>query len=137
MRAKKKAVQVLQHPDGGEQTRLDGFDELPKDNFITAFSPAQGSIAALLPHERGAALTTAQIARITGQKPRAVTLRICAERRNGAPILSDPAAGFWLAADADELKRCAAALHRRAGQVHATARSLESILKGGAQNEGR
>lgn len=117
---------------GGQQAVLPGF-ELSAHDFITTFTPAQGTIAALLPHERGAALTTCELARITGQAPRDITKRVCSERRAGAPILSDPAAGFWLAADADELKRCAAALHRRAGQVHATARALESILKGGRE----
>ena len=28
--SKEKAAQVLQHQDGGEQTRLEGFDELPE-----------------------------------------------------------------------------------------------------------
>ena len=137
MRAKEKAAQVLQHPDGGEQTRLDGFDELPEDNFITAFSPLQGSIAAILSRGRAGALTTRELARITGRQPREITRAICFERRNGTPILSDTAAGFWIAEDAAELKRCTKALHRRAGEIHATARALESILKGGAQNEGR
>ena len=130
MSKKEKAAQVLQHPDGGEQTRLDGFDELPTVDCITMFSPAQGSIAAMLPRSRGSALTTAQLCRITGRKPREITRAICFERRAGAPILSDPAAGFWLAADADEVKRCASALHRRAGQIHKTARSLERIAGG-------
>ncbi len=129
MKEKKKAAPVLQHLDGGEQTQLDGFDELPKTHSITAFEPAQGSIAALLPHSREGALTTAQLCRITGLKPRAITLRICAERRAGAPILSDPGAGFWIAADADELRRCAAQLHRRAGQIIKTARALEKLVR--------
>lgn len=130
MKAKKKAVRVLQHQDGGEQTRLDGFDELPEADYIMAFSPAQGSLAALLPRDRGSALTTRQLARITGQQPREITRRICAERRAGAPIISDPGAGFWLAADAVELRRCAAQLHRRAGEIHRTAHALEQSLKG-------
>ena len=129
MNKQKKAAQVLEHQDGGEQTRLDGFDELPEIDFITSFSPMQGTIAALLPRSRGGALTTAQLCRITGLKPRAITLRICAERRAGAPILSDPGAGFWLAADAEELRRCTAQLHRRAGQIHKTARALEKCAK--------
>ena len=128
-----KAAPVDQTGSGGEQTRLEGFDELPENDCITAFSPAQGSVAALLPHDRAGALTTRDLARITGRRPREITRAICAERRNGAPILSDPGAGFWLASDADELRRCASGLHRRAGEVHATARALESILKGGAK----
>jgi len=129
MRTQKKAVRVLRHPDGGEQTQLDGFDELPMLDFTTVFTPTQGSLAALLPHDRGAALTTRQLVQITGQTTREITRRICAERRAGAPILSDPGAGFWLASDAEELVRCAKALHRRAGEIHRTARALESFLK--------
>lgn len=130
MRAKKTA-QVLQHPDGGEQMRMDGFSALPEIDFITTFSPAQGTIAALLKRDRGQALTTKELQRITGEPPRQITKRICFERRHGAPILSDPAAGFWLAADADELRRCTAALHRRAGEIRRTARALENFAKGG------
>lgn len=133
---KEKAAQVLQHPDGGEQTRLDGFDELPVNDSITAFLPAQGSIAFLLPRGRAGALTTRELARITGRQPREITRAICFERRAGAPILSDPAAGFWLASDADELRRCAATLHRRAGQIHQTACALENFAKGGSEDDG-
>lgn len=127
---KKDAVLVLQHPDGGEQTRLEGFDELPTIDFITSFTPAQGSIAALLPRERADAITTRELARITGRKTREITKSICAERRAGAPILSDPGAGFWLASNADELHCCTAALHRRAGEIRATARALEKLVGG-------
>ena len=130
MSAKKKAAQVLQHQDGGEQIKLAGFEELPTDNFITDFCPAQGTVAAILSHGRANALTTAELARITGRKPREITRAIFTERRAGAPILSDPGAGFWLAEDAAELRRCSVALHRRAGQIHATARALEKLVGG-------
>lgn len=129
MKKRKKATPVLQHRDGEEQTRLDGFDELPENHFTTAYKAGQGSIAALLPHSRGNALTSRQLARITDQAPREITRRICAERRAGAPILSDPGAGFWLAADAEELRRCTAQLHRRAGQIHKTACALEKCAE--------
>ena len=115
MTKKKKAAPVLQHQDGGEQTRLEGFDELPETDYIINFEPMQGTIAAFLPRERAQAITARELCRITGQAPREITRRICAERRAGAPILSDPGAGFWLAADAEELRRCTAQLHRRAG----------------------
>lgn len=119
---------------GGQQTVLPGF-ELSAHDFITAFEPAQGSIAAMLPRSRESALTTAQLCRITGRKPREITRAICFERRAGAPILSDPAAGFWLAGDTKEARACAAALHRRAAQIHKTARALERCVKGGDNDE--
>lgn len=130
MSRKKNAALVDQTGSGGGQIRLDGFEELPTVDFITAFTPAQGSIAALLPKERASAITTRELARITGMKPREITKAVCAERRAGAPIMSDPGAGFWLAEDAAELRRCTAALHRRAGEIHRTARALERIAGG-------
>ena len=129
---KEKAAQVLQHQDGGEQTRLDSIDELPANDFITAFSLAQGTIAAILLRGRAGALTTCKIAEIVGQDPRDVTKRINRERHEGSPILSDTC-GFWLASDSDELRQCAAGLHRRAGEIRQTARALERCAKGGPE----
>lgn len=131
MRTKKKATPGVTSTEGskGQQTVLPGF-ELSEFDFTANFEALQGSIAALLPRERAAALTTKQLAQLTGQTPREITRRICAERRAGAPILSDPAAGFWLAADAAELERCVKALHKRAGEIHRTARALEGIAAG-------
>lgn len=131
MRAKNKAAPGVTSTEGskGQQVILPGF-ELSKEDFNTCFEAAQGTIAALLPRDRAAALTTRELCNLTGQRPRDITRRICAERRNGAPILSDPAAGFWLAADAAELARCARALHKRAGEIHRTARALEEIAAG-------
>ena len=94
------------------------------------FEPAQGTTAALLLHGRDAALTVREIAQLTGMPLREITKAICRERRAGAPIVSDPGAGFWLAEDADELRRCVAALHRRAGEIHRTARALEKLVGG-------
>ena len=134
-KTKNKAVEVLQHQDGGgQQIVLPGF-ELSKNDSIMNFSPAQGSIAAMLPRSRENALTTAQLCRITGKKAREITKAICTERRAGAPILSDPAVGFWLAGDAKEARACAAALHRRAAQIHKTARALERCVKGDDNDE--
>ncbi len=128
MNKKEKAAQVLQHPDGkGQQTVLSGF-ELSEDDYIMAWEPAQGSIAAILSHGRTNALTTAELSKITGRKTREITRAICAERRMGAPILSDPGAGFWLAEDADEVRRCTAALHRRACEIHKTANALQRLV---------
>lgn len=129
MSKNKDAAQALQHQDGREQIKLAGFDELPDTDCITGFSPAQGTIAALLPREWVNAITTRELAQITGRKPREITKAVCAERRNGAPIISD-ACGFWLASDADELRRCTMALHRRAGEIHRTAHALEKLVDG-------
>lgn len=130
MTEKKKAASggISTDDGGGQQITLPGF-ELSENQFITAFSPAQGSVAEFLPRERANAISTRELARITGRKPREITRQICAERRNGAPIISDTC-GFWIASDIEELRRCTAALHRRAGEIHATARALEKIAWG-------
>ena len=129
-RTKKAAPSTCTGGDGnGQQLRLGGFDNLSDSNFITAFCPKQGSIAALLSKGRGNALTTREISKISGLSPRDVTRAVYDERRHGAPILSDPGAGFWLAETAEELLRCVAALHRRAGEIRQTAEALEQITE--------
>lgn len=107
-----------------EQICLEGF--LAADP-LDGYTASPGSVAALLPRGRANALTTTDLATITGLAPREITRRICAERRAGAPILSDPGAGFWLATDGDEVRRCALQLRHRAGEIHATARALERL----------
>ena len=127
---KKTPLPVCETGSGeGKQTLLPGI-RFSRTDCITDFKPAQGSVAALLLHGRNHALTTRELSRITGRNHRELTRAICAERRAGAPILSDPGAGFWLAESLDELRRCAASLHRRAGEINATARALEQITGG-------
>ena len=128
---KKAASGGISTGDGGQQITLPGFETLSGNEFITRFEAAQGTIAGLLPRGRRNALTTRELCRITGQAPREITRRSCTERRAGAPILSDTAAGFWIAEDADELRRCTAQLHRRAGEIHRTASALEKCVKEG------
>lgn len=106
-----------------EQTILTGF-KLTKD-FITEFVAPQGTIASILQRGREHALTTREIARITGLSLRRVTLKICAERRGGSPILSDNRHGFWLAENEEELIDCVHRLHARAAQIHKTANAME------------
>lgn len=129
MDTKKETARVLQHQDGGEQIGLDGFEGLPDSHPIINWQPPQGSIAAFVPRGRTHALRTRELAKITGQTPWEVTRRICVERRAGAPILSDPGAGFWLAESAEELLRCSAALRRRAREICRTARALENYVR--------
>ena len=99
---------------------------LPGDDYIREFEAAQGSIAALLSRGRSSARTCRELCKLTGLEPRQVTLRIMRERRQGAPILSDTS-GFWIADGADEVLMCVRRLHRRAGEIHKTARALELL----------
>ena len=128
---KKAAPSMCTGGDGnGQQLRLGGFDNMSDSDFITAFCPKQGSIAALLSKGRDNALTAREISRISGLNPRDVTRAICDERRHGAPILSDPAAGFWLASNVEELRRCITALNRRACEILKTAQGMELHREG-------
>lgn len=130
-KTKKAAPSTCTGGDGnGQQLRLGGFDNLSDSNSITAFCPRQGSIAALLSKGRGNAITTREISRISGLSPREVTRCICDERRHGAPILSDPATGFWLASNVEELRRCITALNRRACEILKTAQGMELHWEG-------
>ena len=123
---KRAALTVGAVNDGNGQILLRGFK--PKRDFIMEFEPAQGTIASILSRGKDNALTAREISRIMGISFRRVTLRICAERRAGAPILSDCHNGFWLAEDEAEVRRCINALHARAAQIHKTARALEKLL---------
>lgn len=124
MSDKEKAAPTAPTVESGKgQILLEGFK--PKTDHIIKFEPAQDSIAAILQRGREHALTTREIARITGLSFRRVTLKICAERRAGAPILSDNRHGFWLAENEEELIDCVHRLHARAAQIHKTAREME------------
>ena len=127
MNDRKKSAPGGQTGSGGGQMSIDGFDMSTTD-YTIAFQPKQGTIAALLSKGSQNAITAAQLARITNQKPRDITRRIMYERRNGAPIMSCQG-GFFLAVTSDELRRCVAALHARAGQIHQTARALEETAE--------
>lgn len=124
MREKEKAAPTAPTVESGkdEQTILTGF-KLTKD-FIMEFEPAQGSIASFLNRGRENALTCRQLSRIAGLSKRKITMKICKERREGAPIMSS-GSGFWLAEDSAEVLRCVKALHARAAQIHKTANAME------------
>ena len=124
----KTASGVRSTEDGSGQMSFPGV-KIPAQDYITAWTPRQGTIAELLRRGRGNALTCREISRITGLHHREITQRICAERRHGAPILSS-SSGFWIAEDVAELKQCVSALHTRAGEIHKTARALERSMMG-------
>ncbi len=130
MRERKKTAPALQHQDGEDGQLSFGEVWLPENEFIISFPSTQGALTGFSLGGRANAITARELAQMTGKTIRESTRSICTERREGAPILSNPDAGFWLADSVDELLRCAAALHRRAGKIHATARALEQITEG-------
>ncbi len=126
MRTKRKAVMIAATiNDGNGQMQMDGF---PKAPHILNYTPKPGTIASLLLHGESNAIKAAELSRITGQKIREITSRVSQERRNGAPIMSSPSSGYWLAENREEVKRCAAALHARATEIHRTAKALEEKI---------
>ena len=123
MRSIEKAVQTAATVKDGVQLQI---EEYPSAPHIKDYTPIPGSIASLLLHGEKNALTTRELSSMTGMHPRDVTDRIRRERASGAPIMSS-GCGYWLAEDAAEVRRCAAALHARAGEIHRTAKALEKI----------
>ncbi len=124
MAKSKKAVPAAGTVGNGEQLRFPGkeFTVTP----VKDYNPKSGTIASLLKKGRENGITANQLAEMTGTEYRSITLRIQRERRNGAPILSDTTHGYWLAESADELRRCASALHKRATEIRKTAKALEA-----------
>ncbi len=129
MSRKRKSVHGGQTEDG-KQMHLPEFDTSLIANYITSFIPKQGSIASVLHRGKQNALTCKEISRITGLSTRQITERVCYERRHGAPIISNPYHGFWIASDVEDVRQCVASLHLRAGAIHKTATALSAILEG-------
>ena len=127
MKGKKNAVTAAATViDGNEQMHLDLGENTPLKVHYTA---APGTIASVLMVGQRNALTAKDIGKITGLPFRMVTKRIQAERMQGAPIISSPECGYWLASNTAEIVLCAAALHNRAKSIHATAAALKRIVR--------
>ena len=127
--AEKKAAPGGQTEDG-QQMFFSEFDPSLVTDYISNYEAPQGSVAAVLNRGRANGITCREISKRTGLNPRQVTARVYYERRHGAPIISDPYHGFWLAETVDDVRRCVTALHLRAGHIHETARALSGILEG-------
>lgn len=127
MNKKRTAAPVYQTESGSGQVFFKEVDP-SEDDHITCYQPMQGTIAALLLRGHEHALTTKELARVSGLHPRKVTNAIMEERRHGAPILSS-GDGFWLAENAEEVRMCVRKLHCRAGEIHKTAQALAATAK--------
>lgn len=62
---------------------------------------------------------------LTGCTDRELRLLIQAERRQGCPILSDNAHGYWLSDSPAEIKRFSRSMRRRAAEIRLTAMRVE------------
>lgn len=125
MSATKKAAQVLQHQDGGEQTRLDGFDELPENHFITGQDRGQAiSIASLLLRGSANAVPLQHLRAVTGLDERTIRRMIHRERLEGACVCEDNRRGYFLAETLAERDRCARSMLHRAAEIYRTALAI-------------
>ena len=128
MRDKEKAAPVDQTESGDGQVILEGFD-MPKADYSIEYQPKQGSIAAVLSRGRENAMTTRELARITGQHPRKITEQIQRERLRGSPIMSGQK-GYWIAESTTEVRDCTRALFGRIAEQQRTANALKKIFMG-------
>ena len=82
-------------------------------------------IADLLSPGAESAISRRDLMAMTGLSDRELRLIIEAERRQGIPILSDNAHGYFLPGNSAERDRCVRSLRRRAGEIEATAVASE------------
>ncbi len=88
-----------------------------------------GGIAALLLAGSGNGLHLQDLVRLTGLTEREVRLQIHAERRQGVPILSDNASGYFLPGSQQEREACVRSLRHRAKEILAAARAIEKAVE--------
>ena len=93
----------------------------------------QQSIAALLGVGKDNGLTGAQLARLTGVDRRTVQDMVSRERVAGAPICADGVNGYFLGESADEVRKCAKGLFRRAHAVQMAAAGMLRACHDGRQ----
>ena len=126
MRGQQKAAPgVASTGDGGEQTRLDGFDELPVFKSITRPSKAQEVITPLLLRGEANALPLGELEKLSGLDRRTIRRLIQSERQAGACVCINNRDGYFLAENEAERARCVASMRRRAAEVYRTADAIE------------
>ena len=129
MRGQQKAASgVASTGDGGEQTRLDGFDELPDFESITRLRKAQVVIAPLLLRGEANAIPLGVLEQITGLDRRVIRQHIQRERHGGTCICVNNKDGYYLAETVAERARCVASMRRRAAEVYRTADAIERAV---------
>lgn len=97
----------------------------PYENYTTAQSGGQGSISRLLMEGSENGLHLQDLVRLTGEDQRTVRRMIHEERRQGVPILSDNASGYFLPGSQQEREACVQSLRHRAKEILAAAEAIE------------
>ena len=116
------------------EDKLAFCETMPSTAQSTTAAPSgQQSIAALLGVGKDNGLTGAQLARLTGVDRRTVQDMVSRERIAGAPICADAVNGYFLGESADEVRRCAKGLFRRAHAVRMAAAGMLRACHDGRQ----
>ena len=113
-------------PKRAEDTQAQ-FDTatLSDTQFTTPTPGGQRSISELLGVGAENGITRRELERLTGLDGRSVRLLIERERREGVPILSDNASGYFLPASEDERAGYVRSMRHRAAEILTTARAVE------------
>lgn len=102
--------------------------------YTAKVTPRQVGIAGLLRPGSENGIRLSELVRLTGEDERSVRRRIQGERKAGKLILSDSLSGYFLPASADDVRRFARSMSRRAREISAIALIAEDVL---AQAEGQ
>ena len=119
-KSKKKA-----RPAGSAAGQAERECHWPSGNSHNDFTTKCGTIASLLSEGRENGLHLRDLVAITGWPEREIRQQIHRERRQGVPILSDNANGYFLPADEAERAHCIRSMRHRAGEILAAAKAIE------------
>lgn len=100
----------------------------PASQFIVYSGRRQPKIADLLHVGAENGMTLRELVRLTGEDERLIRRRIQAERKSGALILADCKSGYFLPADANDVRRFIRSMSRRAREISAVSRAAEDAL---------
>lgn len=101
---------------------------LSQEHFNLINKEGQGRIASLLGRGQEAALSQAELERITGLPRRTIRRMIEAERQALVPILSDEN-GYYMPDDEAEAARFISGMRRRAHEILNNARCVEKAIE--------
>lgn len=96
-----------------------------KDSTTPAAERQPLRIANLLHPGAENAIPRRDLMALTGCTDRVIRRQIETERRQGCPILSDNAHGYWLSDSPAEIKRFSRSIRRRAAEIRLTAMCVE------------
>lgn len=114
----------------GGRTPDTGQSAVSAVQYTTERKPRQGVIADLLSSGEEHAVPLAHLVMLTGWDARVVRKEIERERRQGIPILSNNATGYYLPADEAERAAFVASMRSRAREIMRTADAVEREGRG-------